>query len=106
MIGQFLDIIAGPLEVVTLLVIAWHSLCGLNHMSKDTRLSIASAVVLLFAGALARAYAVCTSQVKPDISISVLLIGFAIGMISDRRRKENCPCLPNFHPDKTGGHLI
>lgn len=83
-------------EGLALAIIAWHALCGLNHMSRATSKPLVLAVAILFAGCVARAYGLLQGYAEADISTTPLLVAFAIGMLIERRRSETCPCLPNL----------
>lgn len=88
--------IAALVEVSALAVIGWFAICGLNHMGRKTRPAMVAAVVTLFAGTLARLWLLVGAPDKSDPSVAAILFAVAVGMLANRRRSINCPCLPSF----------
>ena len=89
------------LELGSLSVVLWHSLCSLNHMNRQTRLAIVAAVVLIFAGAVCRVFLLLAGEAAADVTRAVFVAGIGLGMVANHRRATDCPCVPSFgHHDK------
>lgn len=84
------------IEILALCVITWFSACGLNHMSRKTHLLVVVSVVLLFSGAVARIWMLVTGVEQGDPGTAAILIAVATGMVAERRRSSNCPCMPSM----------
>ena len=74
------------LDLLSLLVLLWHSMHSLNAMCWGrTPLGIIAAVVLLFTGAAVR-LALLADGATSDPASVLLLTGLAIGLIANRRQ--------------------